>query len=320
MRLDARFTILAAAAVALSACGPRGDTGPTGPTGPAGSSATVVYGSTAGTACEGDDPRLSDARTPLAGSPDYVQNGTTPQAANLNVTGTGTFGGAVTGQSFTGSGAGLTALPAANLAGTIPDAALPPDVPLVSGNNAFVGSNSFAGLGLGGQPITNVGAPQNATDAATKGYVDAATGPIARTATYFAEQIGAPLQVLGTTWTALPGVQVTFAASVPSSAVLAASGSVLGVPGASSNVGTCGFRFVVDGVPYGDATWGDRLIQCGAPGTTAPGWCSWTMQRVVTLAAGSHAIAVQQVGYSPTAGCQSGGGSYSDAKLLVSTY
>lgn len=37
-----------------------------------------------------NDPRLSDARVPLPGSPNYVQNGTTPQSGNFVVTGTGT--------------------------------------------------------------------------------------------------------------------------------------------------------------------------------------------------------------------------------------
>jgi hypothetical protein len=36
------------------------------------------------------DPRLSDARVPLPGSPSYIQNGITPQSGNFVVTGTGT--------------------------------------------------------------------------------------------------------------------------------------------------------------------------------------------------------------------------------------
>lgn len=39
------------------------------------------------------DPRLSDARTPTAGSGDYIQNGTTQQSSsNFNISGTGTSG------------------------------------------------------------------------------------------------------------------------------------------------------------------------------------------------------------------------------------
>jgi hypothetical protein len=38
----------------------------------------VIYGASVGTAVAGNDSRLSDARVPLAGSTNYVQNGTTP--------------------------------------------------------------------------------------------------------------------------------------------------------------------------------------------------------------------------------------------------
>lgn len=38
------------------------------------------------------DPRLSDARMPVPGSGDYIQNTTTPQPANFSVTGSGTVG------------------------------------------------------------------------------------------------------------------------------------------------------------------------------------------------------------------------------------
>jgi hypothetical protein len=43
------------------------------------------------------DPRLSDARDPLPGSPSYVQNSTTPQAASFNITGGGIVGGTLSG-------------------------------------------------------------------------------------------------------------------------------------------------------------------------------------------------------------------------------
>lgn len=43
------------------------------------------------------DPRLSDARTPTAGSANYIQNTTSPQTANFNITGTGKAGNIDTG-------------------------------------------------------------------------------------------------------------------------------------------------------------------------------------------------------------------------------
>lgn len=288
-------------ATACSSSGPAGSTGPAGPAGPAG---TVVFGTSAGTAAEGNDPRLSDARAPLPGSAAYIQNGTASQVASLSITGSGTFGsvtasGSVAAAQFSGSGAGLTSLPGAAVTGTLPDAALSANVPRLNGNNTFSGVNTFP-------------APVNAGDAATKGYVDVSTAPLGRMANYFTEQTSA-LQVITAVWTAVPGTQVTFA-SPASTASLTASGGIAGMS-PSISPGTCGFRFVLDGAGLGDATWGDRLVQC-PQGT----YCSWSMQRVVSLPAGSHTVSVQQTGWGASIGCQSGGASYADTKLMVSTY
>ncbi|MFA5162084.1 MAG: LamG-like jellyroll fold domain-containing protein [Elusimicrobiales bacterium] len=57
---------------------------------------------------------------------------------------TGAFSGAVTAASFAGAGGALTSLNAANLAsGTIPDARLSANVPLLSASQAFTGVNTF---------------------------------------------------------------------------------------------------------------------------------------------------------------------------------
>ncbi len=56
----------------------------------------IAVGAAAGTVAAGNDPRLSDARTPLPGSSYYIQNGTTPQAASYSVTGSGNVGGDLT--------------------------------------------------------------------------------------------------------------------------------------------------------------------------------------------------------------------------------
>jgi hypothetical protein len=44
-----------------------------------------------------NDPRLSDARPPTPGSPNYVQNGVAAQPASFNVSGSGTVGGTLSG-------------------------------------------------------------------------------------------------------------------------------------------------------------------------------------------------------------------------------
>jgi len=56
--------------------------------------ATQLGGLAANQYVQTNDPRLTDARPPVAGSSNYVQNGTSPQAgANFNIGGGGTIGG-----------------------------------------------------------------------------------------------------------------------------------------------------------------------------------------------------------------------------------
>lgn len=57
----------------------------------------VLYGTTTGTAAQGNDARLSDARPPTAGSSSYIQNQTaSAQNAGFNISGNGTIGGNLT--------------------------------------------------------------------------------------------------------------------------------------------------------------------------------------------------------------------------------
>lgn len=51
-----------------------------------------------------NDARLSDARQPAAGSTNYIQNTTTQQTANFNVSGNGTIGGTLTATTATVNG------------------------------------------------------------------------------------------------------------------------------------------------------------------------------------------------------------------------
>jgi hypothetical protein len=88
----------------------------------------VDFGTGASQAVRGDDARLSDARAPLPGSANYLQNdGVAPQQASFAITGSGAIGGAlsvggnlavggaVTAASFSGNGAGLSNLTASGL-------------------------------------------------------------------------------------------------------------------------------------------------------------------------------------------------------------
>jgi hypothetical protein len=75
---------------------------------------------------------------------------------------TQSFSGATTfsnaSSSFAGSGAGLTALNASNLgSGTLPDARLSANVPLLNASNVFTGnSNTVSGSGSGSLPVLSV--------------------------------------------------------------------------------------------------------------------------------------------------------------------
>ena len=59
--------------------------------------ATQLNGVAAGQYVQTNDTRLSDARTPTAGSANYIQNGTTAQTGNFNISGNGTAGGTFSG-------------------------------------------------------------------------------------------------------------------------------------------------------------------------------------------------------------------------------
>jgi hypothetical protein len=72
-------------------------------------------------------------------------NNLPPSVALLNSS--PNFSGTVTAPGFAGDGSGLTNLNASQLAsGTIPDAQLSTNVPLLNGNNNWTGSNTFSGV------------------------------------------------------------------------------------------------------------------------------------------------------------------------------
>src|SRR3989441_1254344 len=71
--------------------------------------ATQLGGLAANQYVQTNDSRLSDSRTPTAGSADYIQNRTSPQASNFNISGNGVIGGNLTvSGTVSGNGSGLT--------------------------------------------------------------------------------------------------------------------------------------------------------------------------------------------------------------------
>jgi len=80
------------------------------------------------------DPRLTDARTPTAGSSSYIQNTTNQQSGNFNVSGDGTTGGTLSGNV-------VNAAAQYNIAGN--------RVLVTTGAGNFANSNTFVGANAG---------------------------------------------------------------------------------------------------------------------------------------------------------------------------
>lgn len=129
-----------------------------------------------------------------------------------------------------------------------------------------------------------------------------------------AKQAG-PLQTIGTTWTNIPGVDLTFNLAKDMEVSMSANGSASLVAGTNFPSNThCGFRFVVDGVAYGNPTWGDVIV-------TVTGWSSWTATRKMPLPAGNHVVQLQQTGWpGADSACSTNEADYSAARLEVEAY
>jgi hypothetical protein len=70
--------------------------------------ATKLGGASSSSFLQTTDSRLSDARPPVPGSPNYIQNTVGQQVGNFNISGNGRVGGTLTAGSFSGDGSGLT--------------------------------------------------------------------------------------------------------------------------------------------------------------------------------------------------------------------
>ncbi len=113
---------------------------------------------------------------------------------------------------------------------------------------------------------------------------------------------------LGTTfsaWTDIPGVTITFD-SLNGETVLMASGVAIN-PSAS-----CGFRFVVDGSPSGDPTFGDRTVKTGV-NLYGPIEANWAVLSHRILTIGSHTVKMQQTG-----SCQTGSAYWATHLIVIS--
>jgi hypothetical protein len=157
---------------------------------------------------------------------------------------------------FTGSGFGLTVLNAGNIAlGTLADARLSGNIPLLSGNQTYAGSNTFSGVSTmtnsnnrfagaffgNGAGLTNITA--TSTNAVTLGgdvTGSAATNTVARirgvNVLATAPVAGQHLRFSGTDWTPSP---VALASDVSGTLAVANGGTAASTPaGARASLGT----------------------------------------------------------------------------------
>lgn len=96
------------------------------------------------------DPRLSDARPPIAGSPHYVQNGEASyQPAAFKISGNGTIGGDLTVLGATRLSGGLVVEGGA-IAGPVPIAAAPPPCDPTRAGYLYLDSARLAFFGCDG--------------------------------------------------------------------------------------------------------------------------------------------------------------------------
>jgi hypothetical protein len=129
---------------------------------------------TAGLVVQANDTRLTNSRTPSAGSSFYIQNGTSAQAASMNITGTATVGSTVTagnlvstqlssstGQALTvnagdGSGSGGALTVRGGSAG-IGSGGAGGNLTLQAGNAMSIGGSGYGGLGAAGMVSIKAG-------------------------------------------------------------------------------------------------------------------------------------------------------------------
>ncbi len=122
------------------------------------------------------------------------------------------------------------------------------------------------------------------------------------------------------TWIDLPWTSVSFNIASSKTINLRGFWSITSAAWTARTYTHCGFRFVLDGIPYGDATWGDQIIGCNSNGSATPSgyWCPWNIERNISVTPGAHAVKVQMIwwglGYAT---CSSIAAPYSAARLFV---
>jgi hypothetical protein len=128
------------------------------------------------------------------------------------------------------------------------------------------------------------------------------------------------LDLTGATWTDVPSVTLTVTLPRTMNVLMEANGSVSATGAGTTRSTHCGFRFVINGTPEGNTSWGDVIVGASSPAeqNNHGWWTPWTMKRLKPLAAGTHTIKVQMTGWLGTdAICHSDSTEFSRANLTL---
>lgn len=93
-------------------------------------------------------------------------------------------------------------------------------------------------------------------------------------------------------WVDVTGAEVTFSTAGSATLDLFANGAMSTRFGSASFI-RCGLRFVVDGVPTGEPTFGDMLVSPARNESGGAEWSSFTLTRRVVVGPGQHVVGVQ---------------------------
>ncbi len=117
-----------------------------------------------------NDTRLSDDRNPTAGSTNYIQNGTTQQTGNFNISGNGTVGGTFSASLITTSNLNVTNFNATNLSANNLNASISMNAPSYSiGSQRILSNGGVGNLFAGVQAGANNTGAQNSFFGASAG-------------------------------------------------------------------------------------------------------------------------------------------------------
>jgi hypothetical protein len=294
--------------------GSAGAPGPAGPTYSAGPGISIT-GTTIAVASGGvSSAMLSATYAPATGAPGYLWSSPgSPQAAGLAITGDASMGGTliaggvstgnmmasgtVSAARFSGDGSSLTSLPAGQLTGTIPDALLSANVPLLTagripqsvlpttvaliasvpslgGDNSFAGATTFSGA----VAFASLVAPPSAGPPAAGPQGAAAAGRL-----YFDTQ-SQTLQVHdGTSWRIL-AFTTSFGPRTATATV--ATAGAISIPGFGSFPAVTVWAMASGGTAWADVTGNPAYPTSYAGGTVTVTNNSGTTQGITISAVG----------------------------------